>query len=161
MEIKNEFTEQLLNCKWLYNCGKQGDLDFDVEYVKSKKQLAKLITGIKWENVCLEAQGDFTAYLCINHKEVYNKYWNDMVRKIKKDYISRIAKNIAKELDDFEDKDDIIISMRADIVDLFMIHFYSEYYKSDFYEKMLKIYLSGHIPCGWSGKYPDGKFQVY
>ncbi len=136
-------------------------MDFEVEYIKSKKQLKKLIASIKWENVCLEAEGDFTAYLHKNHKEDYNKYWNDMVRKIKSEYINTIAEDIMNALGDFEGKDDIIIDMKANLVSLFMIHFYSEHYKSDFYDKMLKIYLAGHVPCGWSGKYPEGRFQVY
>ena len=161
MEIKNEFAERLLNCKWLQNCGKQEDFGFEVEYVKSKKQLKKLISSIKWENICLEAEGDFTAYLHINHKEDYNKYWNDMVSMIKSEYINTIAEDIMKVLDDFEGKDDIIIDMKANIVSLFMMHFYSEYYNSDFYDKMLKIYLAGHIPCGWNGEYPEGRFLVY
>ena len=161
MEIKNEFIEQLLNCKWLQNCGKQEDLGFEVEYVKTKKQLKKLISSIRWENVCLEAEGDFTAYLHINHKEDYNKYWNDVVMMIKREYINTIAENIMNALDDFEGKDDIIIDMKANIVSLFMLQFYSEYYNSDFYDKMLKIYLEGHIPCGWNGEYPEGKFLVY
>lgn len=161
MEIKSEFAEQLLNCKWLQNRGKQEELGFEVEYVKSKTQVRKLISSIKWENVCLEAEGDFTAYLHINHKEDYNKYWNDMVRLIKNEYIGKIADNIQMALDDFDGGDDIIIDMKSNLVSLFMMNFYSEYYESDFYDKMLKIYLAGHIPCGWIGKYPEGKFQVY
>ena len=38
MEIKNEFAERLVNCKWLQNCSKQEEFGFEVEYVKSKKQ---------------------------------------------------------------------------------------------------------------------------
>ena len=132
-----------------------------MEYIKSKKQLKKHISSIKWENICLEAEGDFAAYLHINHKEDYNKYWNDMVKMIKSEYINIIAEDIMNALDGFEGKDDIIIDMKANIVSLFMIHFYSEYYNSDFYEKMLNIYLAGHIACGWNGKYPEGRFLVY
>lgn len=161
MVIKAEFAEQMLNCKWLFRCGQQEDLNFEVEYIKSKKQLKKLITGLKWENVCLDAAGDFTAYLHKNHKEDYNKYWNDTVRRIKNEYITTIAEHIENALNGFDGKNDILIDMKANLVSLFMIHFYSEYYKSDFYDKMLKIYLSGHIPGGWIGDYPEGRFQVY
>ena len=33
--------------------------------------------------------------------------------------------------------------------------------QNEFFDRMLKIYLSGHLPCGWSGEYPEGKFFVY
>ena len=49
----------------------------------------------------------------------------------------------------------------SDATKSWMINFYSEYYKSDFFDKMLAIYLSGHLPCGWSGEYPEGRFFVY
>ena len=80
---------------------------------------------------------------------------------IKSEYINTIAEDIMNVLDDFEGKDDIIIDMKANIVSLFMMHFYSKYYNSVLYDKMLKIYLAGHIPCGWNGEYPEGRFLVY
>ncbi|PGC52826.1 hypothetical protein COM14_03595 [Bacillus pseudomycoides] len=42
-----------------------------------------------------------------------------------------------------------------------MVLSYEEYYKSAFYKEMLEIYLSGHIPCGWNGKYPEGNIFIY
>ncbi len=30
-----------------------------------------------------------------------------------------------------------------------------------FFEKLFKIFVSGGYPCGWSGKYPEGKIIVY
>ena len=30
-----------------------------------------------------------------------------------------------------------------------------------FSEKLLKIYESGHLPCGWSGKKDKGTFYIY
>lgn len=31
----------------------------------------------------------------------------------------------------------------------------------NFYEKMFRIYQSGGWPCGWEGKYPDGKIIAF
>jgi len=32
---------------------------------------------------------------------------------------------------------------------------------NNFYEKLFRIYQSGGWPCGWEGKYPDGKIIAY
>lgn len=42
-----------------------------------------------------------------------------------------------------------------------MLNYYSDYYKDEFYEKMLKIYLSGRLPCGRTGSLKNGMFLVY
>lgn len=56
---------------------------------------------------------------------------------------------------------DILEDMKMNIITLFMLEFYSEYYSSEFFERMLMIYLSGHLPCAWMGKYPKGRFLIY
>lgn len=54
--------------------------------------------------------------------------------------------------------EDVIFNVQT----LFMVNDYSEYYMADvFFEQMLEIYLSGHLPCGWSGGQKNGKFKVY
>lgn len=161
MKIEEKFIKQVMECNWLKNCGKEGDFGFEVEYIKSQSKVKKLINGIKWENICLEECGDLTAFLHIHYNEDYNKYWNEMVKKIKKDYISVISESLEAALQDNKDKDSIIIDIKSNLVTIFMLNFYSEYYKSDFYDKMLEIYLSGHLPCGWNGDYPEGSFIVY
>jgi len=161
MEIKESFIKLIMECDWLRNCGRESDLGFEVEYVKSRSKVEKLIKGIKWENVCLETGGDFTEFLHKNHKEDYNRYWNEIVVRVKKEYIIIISEAIEIALVEFKDKDSIMSDIKFNLVTLFMLNFYSEYYSSDFYNKMLSIYLSGHLPCGWSGNYPEGKFIVY
>ena len=32
---------------------------------------------------------------------------------------------------------------------------------NDFFEKIFEIYLSGGWPCGWEGKFPNGKVKVF
>lgn len=127
----------------------------------SKRDVEKNINSIKWENLCLERRGDFTEYLLKNHKAKYNKYWNVEVRMIKEKYISKISEKIGIALQDNDLSIDVLDDIKMNILSIFMLEYYSEYYSSEFYNKMLEIYLAGHLPCGWSGKYPDGKFIVY
>lgn len=161
MEIRKEFIDKMLNCPWLQSCGNKDKLEFDVEYLNHWEEVEKNISTIKWENLCIDRNGDFSAFLCINHDEEYNKYWNDEVDIIKEEYLCIIEDKINPILIDNKLSDKILNNMKWNIISLFMLEFYSEFYTSEFYEDMLKIYLAGHLPCGWSGKYPKGKFMVY
>ena len=161
MIIEKEFVETILNCQWLQRCGQIDNLGFDVEYLSSKRDVEKNINATKWENICLERKGDFTTYLLKNHKAQYNKYWNEEVRRIKEQYISKISEKVNIALTNSDLSVDILDDIKMNILSIFMLEYYSEYYSSDFYNKMMKIYLAGHLPCGWIGEYPNGKFIVY
>lgn len=161
MNLSKEFIDNMLNCPWLQMCGQKEKLDFAVEYLNSEEKVQKSINSTKWENLCLDQMGDFTAYLSRNYREEYNKNWNEKVRMIKKEYIPRISNDIERVLLNNKLSFDILDDVKMNILSLFMLEYYSDYYTSEFYNKMLIIYMKGHLPCGWSGKYPTGKFKVY
>ena len=161
MEISQGFVKQIMDCELLGRCGIKDDFEFDVEYVNSEAKAAKMIKSIKWENTCLEARGDFTEFLCKNYKELYNKNWNVVVRQVKNEYMNEIKVKIERNWKNEKSRQGILDDVSFNSITLFMLDFYSECYQSEFFDKMLAIYLSGHLPCGWSGEYPDGKFFVY
>ena len=160
MILEKEFVETILNCQWLQKCGQIDSFGFDVEYL-SKRDVEKNINSTKWENICLDRMGDFTTYLHKNHKAEYNKYWNDEVRMIKEQYISKISEKVNFALTNNDLPVGVLDDIKMNVLSIFMLEYYSEYYSSDFYNKMLEIYLAGHLPCGWIGEYPNGKFIVY
>ena len=161
MVLEKEFIAKVLNCQWLQRCGEIESLGFDVEYLNSKRDVEKMINSIKWENMCLDRMGDFTTYLLKNHKDEYNRYWNDEIRLIKERYISVISDKVNQALLINDLSVDLLDDIKMNILSIFMLEYYSEYYSSDFYNKMMIIYLTGHLPCGWIGEYPNGKFIVY
>lgn len=111
--------------------------------------------------MCLNRMGDFTTYLLKNHKAEYNKYWNDEVREIKEQYISKISEKVIFSLKNNDLSVGILDDIKMNLLSIFMLEYYAKYYSSDYYTKMLEIYLAGHLPCGWLGEYPNGKFVVY
>lgn len=161
MKLKKEFVDAILNCQWLYRCGRVDNFEFAVQYLNSKRDVEKNINGIKWENLCIDRRGDFTTYLFKNHKLEYNKNWNDEVREIKEKYIPMISEKVSIALTNNGMMSNILNDINMNILSIFMLEYYSEYYSCDFYNKMLEIYLAGHLPCGWAGEYPNGKFVVY
>lgn len=161
MEISREFIKLIMDCELLSRCGMKDDFEFDVEYVDLEAKAAKIIKGLKWENTCLEVSGDFTEFLSRNYKELYNKNWNVVVEQIKSEYMTEIKSKVERNWANEKSRQGILDDVQFNIITLFILNFYSEYYKSDFFDKMLAIYLSGHLPCGWSGEYPEGRFLVY
>ena len=159
--LRKEFIETIFNCQWLQRCGQTDNLEFDVEYLKNIRDVERNINSTKWENLCLDRMGDFTTYLLKNHKAEYNKYWNDGVRMIKEQYISKLSEKVNFILTNSDLSVDILDDIKMNILSIFMLEYYAKYYSSDFYTKMFKIYLAGHLPCGWFGEYPNGNFIVY
>lgn len=161
MEIKNEFIELIKNCNWFENCGDGFFKGFDVVMITNKNEVVKKINSLKWENTCLEKRGDFTFFLSQNYKEQYNKFWNKEIEDIKRRYMGGVSKKCTAALLKKDLPLDIVNDIKFNVLTLFMLNYYSEYYFSDFFDQMLQIYLSGHLPCGWSGNLKDGKFIVY
>ena len=161
MGLKENFVEQIMNCSWFENCGDVSFDKFEVVFLKNKSEVVKSIKSIKWENICLEKQGDFTFYLSQNCKKQYNEMWNTEVKNVKNMYISKLSKGFKAGLLKSNLPLDILDDIKFNVVTLFMLNYFSDYYTSEFFEQMLQIYLSGHLPCGWSDNVEGGKFKVY
>lgn len=163
MEIKKDFLDKLNNCRWLEQCGiKPNNIyDFEIEFIDDVKYAVESVNSEQWEDVCLEKQGDLSAYLALHHQNEYNKYWNEEVGIIKERYFPLIIKNVNKAIQEKGLHQDIIEDIKFNLITLFMGNFYSNYYVDEFLENMLCIYLSGHLPCGWIGESKSGKFLVY
>lgn len=163
MELNKEITESILLFEWLKNCGENKAVIemCNGKSIANREEIKKNFNSIKWENVCLEARNDLTGYLAKNHPEIYNGYWNILVKEVKINIIPKIIDTIAKQLKILDLHESIIDNIKMDIVNIIVVLSYAEYYKSPFYEKLLCIYKNGNLPCGWSGKYPKGKIQIY
>lgn len=162
MDKISNLYKVLLNCEWLKNSGivDACTYDFIIKPVRNETEAIKGIISIKWENVCLEERGSLTAYLACNHKEKYRE-WNDKVNFIKKEYLPSIICNIDLNMIEDQYKKEVLSDINFNVISIFMVHFYSDYFHSIFFNNLLKIYLAGQLPCGWEGKHPEGKIKVY
>ena len=162
MEIKQEYFQKLVECKWLENCGSDIDANYDFNtMLVSKEEAEKRIASIKWENACLDAQNDLTGYLFINHRDKYNQVWNIQVEKIRKEYYPQIEALVRLKAEEMGLSEEFIADIRINFIRIMMNHFYSEYFESEFLNRLLGIYLSGHIPCGITGNRETGTIMVY
>lgn len=161
-EIKKEFLDKINKCSWFCNCGDDiTNIDFDVKKAENAKKAVRSINSLNWENTCLDIRGNFTRYLFKNHRDIYNRDWNVVVENVKNNYLEPLVPEMEAKLSLKNIKGDIIDDVKFNLLTLFMLKYYSDYYRDEFWDKMLRIYLSGHLPCGWVGKYTGGKFVVY
>lgn len=165
MELNAEVVQSLLTCDWLKNCGQAPEEIEGVQclFVTDKAQIEKNFKSIKWENICMYACNDVTSHLFLNHPEVYHKVWNSLVDDVEELIFPKTMGTVMKRLEELGQLTVAKGCIEMDIINMALINSYAAagYCKSPFYERMLRIYRAGRLPCGWGGKYPKGTFQVY
>lgn len=158
-----ELYEKLMNCNWFEKCGSQ-DVEYEnLNYIwaKNVKDVEKSINSVKWENTCIEEMNGISDYFYINGKQELLNSWNDQAAIIKKLYIPKIEEKIKQAIEEYSLPEGVHIDVRSNVLIMFIGEFFSEYYHSEFYERLLEIYLSGHLPCGYKGKYRQGSIIIY
>lgn len=159
MKISPELINKILQCDFPENCGtsEKFSYNFSVTAITGRSKAMKSIKSTKWKNLCLDKIGDYTAYLCLNHMKEYNEYWNKTVAGIKAEIFPPIEMKIRAALDNKKLTENVLHDILFNLISILMIDFYSVNYIDDFFENLLQVYLSGHLPCGMDGD----KLAVY
>ena len=157
-------TDEWKNLQWFENCGTEVNLGYDFDYKVVKfKEAMKRIESIKWENENIEGLNDFDELLCKNQN--YHNDWNKNVDLYKKIIKPHIWDKIKEAGIKFDFTDSTYIDVNYNIMIIIIMRYYSNQtnneVKSEYYEKLAQIYLSGHIPCGIKGTNKKGTIMVY
>lgn len=89
MKIHDEVMKNLVSLPFLKG---SRDTIIQIKQIKNLQEAEKSITSLKWENYCLDKDGDLTAYLFKNEKVIYRE-WNNLVKESKRDLIPQIEKS--------------------------------------------------------------------
>lgn len=160
MEINKELYQNLLSIDFFAQCGNsvEGLYEFDVCTEKDLNKAIKSLSKTSWENIILEEQNKLTTYLFKNYRDKYNNTWNNQAEINQKELIPPII----QKLEDKNIEKEVIEDTKWILMSILMYDYYSEFgYKSEFLDQILNIWKSGHLPCGYSGKYPNGKLRVF
>ena len=162
--INKEFVERLYSIPWFQNCGE--DIPGLGIRVLSKEEVIKFNSSIKWGNTVLDFQGDLTVKLSkrqIAREGDEYKLWNGMVNEWKNIYLPKLDGVWVTKLEEIDlNTKEVINMVRFCILDIVIADAYRKIVPVDaFFENMMKIYESGHLPCGWSGKKDKGTFYIY
>lgn len=164
VEINKKLVERLYSIPWFQNCGE--DIPSLGIRVLSKEEVIKFNSSIKWGNTVLDFQSDLTVKLSkrqISHEGNEYKLWNGMVNEWKNIYLPKLDDVWATKLEEIGlNTKEVINMVRFCVLDIVMADAYRNIVPVDaFFENLMKIYESGHLPCGWSGKKDKGTFYIY
>lgn len=161
MESVQGIYERMLKINWFNNCGDDIiNMDIDYEKVKGWNEAIRKCKSSAWSNVQMEARNNLTIILSRDWPEK-DRMWNHITDQAKKLLKSGVTPSISKYLNSKDLNINVLQSVEWDILAAMMEHVYSPYVKPGFYTMLLKVYEEGHFPCGWKGKYPDGKLLIY
>ncbi len=164
IKLNLELLSRLEAIDWFSHVGEPVELALEMETVTvhSWKEAKKFYTTLKWQNTKLEAQNVVTEHLSQNYRDRYHKKWNMAVGLIK----AKLELNLFPFMKNYENTHDLVNFYNSVAWDLVAILIEDHYADCDlptrFYDDLLKVYESGHYPCGWKdGIWPEGKLVIY
>jgi len=150
---------QLDGVEWFANVGIQDGSDTKI-VLTSWKEALKSCNSLKWENLCLEAANQYRERLAERSMKRLRK-WNDLVDEIKKVSIPFVQAKIATVVKEHNLPSTFEGTVQWDILHLCMECEYADVYPPGFYASQAYWYANGRFPCGWKGKFPEGKLIIY
>ena len=84
--------------------------------------------------------------------------WPDMPRSVEKKILEMLDQMSGKDYSGL-DEAPLIYNMQGDVSRLLHCYAYGEV--DSLWKSVEEAYLLGGIPCGWDGKYPEGRMVVY
>ena len=161
LTIDEKLVDRILNCNWLANCGTIGEEPPGVRYdwETDKEEVIKYVNSDKmkfiWDSICLEEQNKVTSFLFSNHPGEYHGKWNQYADEAKEILLPHIVPAITEQIDRLElPQKAVLDDIHFNVIGMAITSYYREYVHSPFYDNLLDIYCSGHLPFGWRGKYP-------
>lgn len=156
MILNREVIESIKNIVFL---SQTGTIEVDYELITDLHSAEKSINSLKWENLCLEMRGKFTASLSKNNEEIFQE-WNNIVKEVKEKIIPLVEEQLNNLVMEKKITENMKAQIKFDIINISLYKTYSPFISSDFYESLYGVYLKGYIPCGWKGKFPKGKIKI-
>jgi hypothetical protein len=113
-----------------------------------------------WKTAMLESSNDITRGLYINFPDAKHPR-NDVVIRIKTFTEPLIAAKTRSFVEANLIAKAILGTIEWSILHIVLAAHFGDMYLSPFYTDLADWYVQGHFPCGWEGKYPQGRLIVY
>ena len=168
MNLATDIYTTLERIPWLSSLGKQGAtaLDFEIKVVTDRQTAESLFHSDDWTDAKTEAQGDLTGYLAKYHYSSYGGFWNNLAKEsrglVEKAVSLKLTEAIMADLLPSGMLQPILVDINRAALE---IAYRRRFPKAPvFFERLLKVYEAGHLPCGWDGKmsdWPAGMVMVF
>ena len=132
-------------------------VDFAITYLDSRDGLVGSFTSHLWADAKTEAQGDLTGYLSKHHYNAYGGYWNILARQsrtlVEKAARAKIEEGLVKNGLPVDFLQPILVDLNRAALEIAYRNKYSKV--PIFFERLLRLYEAGRLPCGWNGSMAD------
>ena len=160
MQLDPIIFDHLQGINWFSNVGKPHPITacvaIKVIWLSDNQAAQAALSSCEWENATLEARNRLTVFLAKNHRTEYVE-WNRLVRETK-DRLKQILDLPLKRIVGRIGTPEVVAnSVQWDLLGAVMEATYQEFSPPIFFSHLLMVYESGHLPCGWSGNWPEGK----
>ncbi|WP_374966110.1 hypothetical protein [Lysinibacillus sp. RS5] len=161
MESLHDIQERIVKIDWFSKCGEISIVNTNLNYgfVKNWSEVSKKCNN-HWDNFKLGIRNELTSSLHENWRDQYRE-WNNITSEAKSFLNEDVLHKIAQYLNDKGIDENVFESIEWDLLTSMMEYSYCSYTGFGFYTELLKIYESGHIPCGWKGKWPEGTILIF
>ena len=122
--------------------------------VGSWKVAAKKCKSKEWSYIQIDTSNILRSNLAAVDMKAFRK-WNGIVRSVRPKFVAHVELEVIRAVEDEKLRKSVIDSVNWDILFACMELEYAANRPPRFYERLAAIYLDGHFPCGWHGKYPN------
>jgi hypothetical protein len=167
MDLDPRIYERYRALPWFKHCGEKfcSEIGLAVEQVGTPSAAISGIESDSWTDAGTHAQGELTGYLARTNYEVYGSNWNRLAKLSR----ARLQDEFMPRLVTALDAIGVTIATPRVLLDLNRIALHAAFANRFsgapvFFEKLLLVYESGHLPCGWRGdldSWPTGALLLY
>lgn len=158
MNINRDACDRLNKIKWFSSIGERYAMP-NVKLAASSDAANEYLSSSEWENVTLEESNNISGYLSAKHSIIFQE-WNKLAKEAKEFLKYELIKSIP-QLNCFDNKL-LLQCLEWDVVHYLIEDTYKDKLKKPlFFNSLMIIYESGHIPCGWDGEWPEGNLVIY
>ncbi|WP_353613691.1 hypothetical protein [Mangrovibacter phragmitis] len=158
MKISQQALDRISNIDWFVNIGKVHNISDVLTEIDAHEAALKL-SDPEWEDTTLEASNSISAFLSLKYPKLFED-WNEVAQEAKVFFDVKIAKSISG-IPGFDDEL-LIQCVSWDVIHYLIEDYYKDSLRGElFFDKLIYIYESGHLPCGWEGTWPSGSLVIY
>jgi hypothetical protein len=168
MNLAEDIYPLLENVPWLstVGCEPPPQFDFPVSYAKTREAALIAFNSELWADAKTEAQGDLTGYLSKHHYDSYGGSWNRLARQSRELVERTISAKLTAALERTAWPTEMIQPILVDVNRAALeISYRRKFPKAPvFFERLLRVYEEGRLPCGWNGdlsQWPAGNVIVF
>lgn len=160
MKLRASLLKEIEKIRWFSNVGLEIEFNSKLHQVKSWRECESYFVSDDWEEVTLEARNNLTQFLRDGNSRAFSE-WNALIEE-GQDFLKNAVIPVIGGLDLPVDEKAILMScVRWDLLSCLMEDAYSEFKPPVFFANILEIYKSGHFPCGWQGRWPEGNLVIF